>query len=480
LDECKLFLKNSRNVRFIPKIGAYEYQMRAPQEPIRLCMPPASSFTFIDLFAGLGGFHAALKGMGGECVYASEIDPAAAKIYEQNWGKNPLNDITKQANDEVMNVPPHDVLCAGFPCQPFSKSGAQKGMDETRGTLYWNILKIVQTHHPRLVILENVRNLAGPRHTHEWETIISTLRAEGYLVSTTPAVFSPHLLPPHLGGKPQNRERVFITATYVGDTEIDSNEEVPPPVDNKPVEDWDKNNWNIKHHIPLESQQETQKYKLNKNEVLWLEAWEEFVQYMWKQEKNVPNYPIWVDAWGKHATLKLEKNTPAWKQKILQKNIKLYNKHQKFLDSWKQKWNMDSELFPPSRRKLEWQAQDSKSIWDTILHFRPSGIRTKKPTYTPALVAITQTTILGKEKRRLSPRETARLQGFPDDYSFDGQKDSATYKQTGNSVNIGVVWHVVKQHVQRDKEILENKSPKLLNAIQSSPKNPYEVLNKKQ
>ena len=154
------------------------------------------AFTFIDLFAGIGGFHAALEALGGECVYAVEIDQAAAKIYERNWGMNPLGDITKDVSENGVKVPKHDVLVAGFPCQPFSKSGAQRGMDETRGTLYWNILKIIEKRKPALVLLENVRNLAGPRHTHEWKIIIKTLREQGYRVSDTPAIFSPHLLPP--------------------------------------------------------------------------------------------------------------------------------------------------------------------------------------------------------------------------------------------------------------------------------------------
>ena len=101
------------------------------------------AFTFIDLFAGIGGFHAALEALGGKCVYAVEIDPAAANVYERNWGMNPLGDITEDVSENSMRVPKHDVLVAGFPCQPFSKSGAQRGMDETRGTLYWNILQII-------------------------------------------------------------------------------------------------------------------------------------------------------------------------------------------------------------------------------------------------------------------------------------------------------------------------------------------------
>ena len=152
-------------------------------------------FTYTDLFAGIGGFHAALSGMGGRCTYAVEIDKDAARIYEQNWGIEALGDITVDANDDGVSnrIRPHDILAAGFPCQPFSKSGAQAGMlDEVRGTLYFNILKIVQERHPTVLLLENVRNLAGPRHTHEWEVIVKSLRDEGYRVADTPAILSPH------------------------------------------------------------------------------------------------------------------------------------------------------------------------------------------------------------------------------------------------------------------------------------------------
>jgi DNA (cytosine-5)-methyltransferase 1 len=121
----------------------------------------SAPFKFIDLFAGIGGFHAALSSMGGKCVAAVEFDKNAADIYELNWGINAFADITELANEDGVKIPKHDVLTAGFPCQPFSKSGSQRGMEETRGTLYWNILKIIEKHHPSIVLLENVRNLAG-------------------------------------------------------------------------------------------------------------------------------------------------------------------------------------------------------------------------------------------------------------------------------------------------------------------------------
>src|SRR5665811_1232792 len=133
-------------------------------------MCSSSRFDFVDLFAGIGGFHAALGALGGRGVYASEIDTLAADVYERNWRLRPEGDIIP-ATSNRMDVPGHDVLAAGFPCQPFSKSGYQRGMDEARGSLFWNILRVLETRRPTVVLLENVRNLAGPRHAHEWDVI---------------------------------------------------------------------------------------------------------------------------------------------------------------------------------------------------------------------------------------------------------------------------------------------------------------------
>jgi DNA (cytosine-5)-methyltransferase 1 len=413
------------------------------------------TFKFVDLFAGIGGFHAALGAMGGECVYASEIDKDAARIYQRNWGLKPDGDITLAANEEVMEVPPHDVLVGGFPCQPFSKSGKQMGMEETRGTLYWNILQIIQKHHPSVVLLENVRNLAGPRHFHEWEVIIRTLREEGYRVSSTPAIFSPHLLPKSLGGRPQIRERVFITATY-NPTGNNLEDDPHPVVSIKDrVNGWEPQDWDLQRDLPLEVG-DIPGTGLSEIETYWIDAWNEWVELYWQLEGHQPpGFPIWVDAWVESKNLVIPFGTPAWKSNFLIKNAELYSAHKNEFDNWLKKWSVKTDKFPPSRRKLEWQAQDAKSLWETIMHFRPSGIRAKKPTYVPALVAITQTSIIGPLRRRLSTREGARLQGLPEWFDFGQQRDSATYKQLGNGVNVGVVWHVLKQHVMRDVEILK-------------------------
>ena len=121
------------------------------------------AFTFIDLFAGVGGFHAALEPLGGDCVFVSEIDSAAADIYSKNWLNNSevmvAGDIKELTKNVKQNIPKHDVLTAGFPCQPFSKSGNQLGVNEARGTLFYNILQIIEEKNPKVILLENVRNL---------------------------------------------------------------------------------------------------------------------------------------------------------------------------------------------------------------------------------------------------------------------------------------------------------------------------------
>jgi DNA (cytosine-5)-methyltransferase 1 len=437
------------------------------------------SFTFVDLFAGIGGFHAALGALGGHCVYASEWDEDSAKIYERNWNLKPDGDITLSANDEIMNVPEHDVLVGGFPCQPFSKSGKQQGMDETRGTLFWNIAKIIQVRKPRIVLLENVRNIAGPRHIHEWKVIIKTLRDLGYRVSEKPMVVSPHNIHPEFGGRPQVRERVFIAATLIPKGMPNFKSDVEIPNLEMATNNWNPQEWNLSRDLPLQkniSPKSSKSILLSESEVEWIEAWNEFVLIMRKKMKNesLPGFPIWADEWVIERNLKIPRGTPDWKKNFLKKNSEFYSKHKTELDKWLKKWN-NLEHFPPSRRKLEWQAQDTESLWKTIMHFRPSGIRAKKSTYVPALVAITQTSIIGKQKRRITTREGARLQGLPEWFDFVDQPDSITYKQLGNGVNVGVVYNVLKSLVVRDLDLLGQEA-NLSRSIIGAPSNPDKIL----
>lgn len=433
------------------------------------------SFKFIDLFAGIGGFHGALSALGGKCVYASEIDRDAARIYMRNWGLEPDGDITLAASEDNMDVPEHDVLVGGFPCQPFSKSGKQGGMNEARGTLFWNIARIIEVRKPKLVLLENVRNIAGPRHGHEWEVIIQTLRQLGYRVSSQPMVVSPHRIHPDFGGRPQVRERVFIAATRTDKSGSIIGEEPGLPSFEKFENNWNIQNWKLAKDLPIETKLTASEKKsagLGESEIGWIQAWDEFVQLFRSAHpgQNLPGFPLWADEWIHINQLKIPKGTPSWKSNFLEKNSEFYTVNKKFIDKWLKKYDQLSD-FPPSRRKLEWQAQDAKSLFETVMHFRPSGIRAKKATYVPALVAINQTTILGKQKRRITIREGARLQGLPEWFDFLDQSQSTSFKQLGNGVNIGAVYNVLKAQVLRDLDLLA-KDKELVQAILNAPNTP--------
>lgn len=448
-------------------------------------MSKTAPFSYADLFAGVGGFAAVFRALHGDHAYAVEIDKAAAGIYSDNWGHDPLGDVTEDANDEIMAVPAHDIIAGGFPCQPFSKSGAQRGMDEVRGTLFWNIEKAIRAHKPTLVVLENVRNLAGPRHTHEWDVIIHHLRDAGYQVSNVPAVFSPHKIAPEFGGTPQVRERVFITATLVPEWLVGDPDPIPVQLPKRVLMGRE---WDLFADLPIDSTTDVPGTQISDDERAWIDHWESMVQVMraWRVAqakapgeslRRLPGFPMWTDAWVPLRKRKaLLDGAPTWKADFLRKNFDLYDALEPLDPSWMRGWLRTVRKFPESRRKLEWQAQDAGNLWDCIISFRPSGLRAKRPTHLPALVAITQTPVLGPLRRKLSPREAARLQGLPDAYSFGDQRDALTYKQMGNGVNTGVIWNVLKAHVERDKELLlaTERGRAIYEAVSTAPNKPGE------
>ena len=161
------------------------------------------TFKFIDLFAGIGGFRIALDRVGGRCVFSSDIDKDCRKTYYENFGEMPFGDIT-QINPE--DVPEHDVLCAGFPCQPFSICGLKRGFEDTRGTLFFNLMQIVRAKKPRVVFLENVKHLKYHDQGRTLATIIESLKEAGYYVQW-------QILNSKDFGLAQNRERIIIMGT---------------------------------------------------------------------------------------------------------------------------------------------------------------------------------------------------------------------------------------------------------------------------
>lgn len=162
-----------------------------------------AKFSFIDLFAGIGGFRLAMQDCGGKCVYSSEWDENARQTYFHNFGDTPFGDITLESNKQL--IPDNfDVLCAGFPCQAFSIAGYRKGFEDTRGTLFFDVAEIIRRKRPKAVFLENVKNLYTHDNGNTFAVIKQTLEELGYVV------YHQVMNAMEYANVPQNRERIFI------------------------------------------------------------------------------------------------------------------------------------------------------------------------------------------------------------------------------------------------------------------------------
>ena len=220
-----------------------------------------AKFRFIDLFCGIGGFHQALSSFGGECVFAAEIDKDCIDVYLNNYGLDAAHDMTKVIEE---NVPTHDVLCGGFPCQAFSKAGKQAGVNDTRGTLFFEIERLLRYHKPQFILLENVRNLVSHDNGRTWKIITGVLKDIGYRLTSEPLILSPHQF-----GVPQLRERVYIVGKYEPDN-------VDTPLDISFSNLRHKNELSI--YDILEEDPVSENCAISDEELRVLTAWDEFYQ----------------------------------------------------------------------------------------------------------------------------------------------------------------------------------------------------------
>lgn len=410
---------------------------------------------FVDLFAGLGGFNLALSEFGHECVFACEIDEELRRLYLRNFAINPGADIRDLRAEDV---PGHDFLCAGFPCQPFSKAGFQHGFDDPRnGDLFQHVLRIVESHKPTYLLLENVPNLQRHRGGETWSELRTELRGQGYDVDA-------QLLSPHQFGIPQIRQRLFIVGSRLG-TGLDG---FQWPNTSAPHESLSIRA--VLDRSPSDAR------RLSPQVQRCLEVWQSFLD-RFPEYEQLPSFPIWSMEFG--ATYPYEETTPyaigpdllrtyrgshgqrlenmpddqlmqalpsharipqlqfpRWKVQFISQNRGLYGKHKGWIDEW-----LPAILeFPSSFQKLEWNCKgEQRRLSDFVIQMRPSGVRVKRPTTAPSLVAMTDTQvpIIGWENRYMTPRECARLQSM-DRIDLPTARAKA-FEALGNAVNVRLV-----------------------------------------
>lgn len=427
----------------------------------------ARRFRFADLFAGLGGFHIALNRLGGECVFAAEIQPHLQDLYEANFNIRPVGDI---AETKPKDVPDHDVLTAGFPCQPFSKAGEQLGFECTKqGNLFFDVAAILKKKKPGFFILENVPNLLKHNGGQTWEQIQRELRELGYHIQAER--FSPH----HFG-IPQIRERVYIVGSRYGLKEF----EWPK------IQTAETSVETVLEDHPADAR------KLSKQVVDCLEVWNEFL-HLSPKNIELPSFPLWSMEWGatypfesetpfavfqskggrgllkfrgSHGVLlgelepserfvalpshaRVEQNEfPKWKKDFIRQNRRFYLDNQKWIDPWIGK----VLRFPSSLQKLEWNVKGGeRDIWQYVLQFRASGVRIKRRTTAPSLIAMTDTQvpIIGWQKRYMTPRECARLQSLRELPNLPDTPARA-FRALGNAVNSDVVEMVARALLSKE------------------------------
>jgi DNA (cytosine-5)-methyltransferase 1 len=397
--------------------GFMEVKSVAPLMPSMILPFDPKRPRFIDLFCGVGGFHYALSSLGARCVFAADIDENCRYNYHRNFGIEPRGDIRDVHEKEI---PPFDILCAGFPCQPFSKAGDQIGfVDKTKGNLFFEILRLLRHHRPFCFILENVKNIVTHDKGNTWKVIQAHLRELGYSTHDIPLILSPLIF-----GSPQLRERAFIIGRWSP----------------QPLPSWSPPPSPMATHIDTvlcRDRNETEPYRLTGRHDVTSRIWEEFCSLLTRHGIAIPRYPMWTDDWD--APLDTRPDHYQKYKNWIDKNRAFYNEHRALLQPWLETARRNPH-WTGCLRKLEWQCNET-SLKNCLWTFRGSGVRVRNLAYSPTLVAMSMIPVYGPEWRWLTPREICRLQDFPDSYIYHEQD---CYKQMGNAVNVKVVRNVAQ------------------------------------
>lgn len=311
---------------------------------------------YIDLFAGIGGFHQAMNSFNSQCVFASEWDKYAAKIYLENYGIMPHGDITKI---EAKNIPKHEMLCGGFPCQTFSISGKRKGFEDTRGTLFFDVARIVKHHMPKVLLLENVKNFEKHDDGKTLKTVKNILELLDYSVYYKVLNASDY-------GLPQNRKRIFIVC-FRKDLYI-NNFKFPKPM-NKKVCLLD-----ILEDNPIDAK------IINRPDTVFTKTFKPQINLF--GEFDLPNRPIQI--------------------------------------GYVNKGGQGERIYSPYGHAITLSAYGGGAGSKTGLYYIDGKIR------------------------KLSPRECARVQGFPDSFKINSSL-TQSYKQFGNSVAVNVLKEIINE-----------------------------------
>lgn len=409
---------------------------------------------FIDLFSGLGGFHVGLAKHGHECVFSCEIDQNLRDLYKINHKITPHADI-RTVKEE--NIPEHEILCAGFPCQPFSLAGKKKGAKcPESGKLIDHVLRIVKYHQPNYIFLENVPNVITIEGGAFWSYIKSSFEQLNYTLEYK--IISPTDI-----GIPQNRKRVFI----VGVRKDLIGTFTWPELENIKKNDFQNLlNENFEHK------------KLEPQKIQLLNKWQELLNVLELKDITAvsivapefgADYPLdfseltldeikkYKGVYGKElkdcqdweevmslmpSYTKKNRKVASWIEKSVIYSRELYKSKTQVCDEWKSEFNFTNN----SWQILEWRGlRDTLNIFKHLVQFRASGVRVLKSNVAPSLIAMTPTQIpvIPSQSRYVSTQEAAKLQ-YLHKLKFLPTDRKAAFKALGNAVNAKIVEIITK------------------------------------